>query len=321
MDRPLASAGRSPRTAHVPVDDGRPGACPPVPDGAAHRPDRVCRHGLLDRFRHEAVRRSVRRRGHAADGRARCVPGSVPSPVCGDRRSPARPAGRSRPVPGTRRVGDDRARPELSLHRVPVGTARVQPGDGAAGRAAGQPVRRLRHLGARGAGRHLARAAGLRPDVDAVVDGRRVGRGLGGGGRVGRRADAGQRADARGDADPRGAGAGQRGAGRKVGGQPRPRDPADLHRLQPAGGGPWRPVHRVAGVGAARRLSGGRRRGRRRPAAGVRDARRHPVRQRSDRARPRDPVPQLGVPDGSRRHDRGDLPEDAPGAVRGVHPR
>ena len=68
---------------------------------------------------------------------------------------------------GSAGLGRDRARAHVHLHGISVGAARLQPGDGAADRAAREPVRRLRRVGARrggqfgaGAGRAWSRQNG-----------------------------------------------------------------------------------------------------------------------------------------------------------------
>ena len=158
-------------------------------------------------------------------------------------------AGRARPVLRAGRVGRHRVRARLSVRRISLGAARQQPGDGAAGRAAGERARRLRTVGAGGLRQRDAgvRAADVRARARIAVRRRRGGR-AGRRRRVGHVADRRRIADARGHADPRRPGAGQHRAGRQVEPERGAAHLHDLHRDDARRRAPRRAVRDLARV-------------------------------------------------------------------------
>ena len=129
--------------------------------------------------------------------RAECRLRGVSVSVCFGLRDPDAPvphrvrAARARRRPAG--MDDHGTRARLPVHRLPVGAARLQPGDGAADRAARQRLRRVRRVGARGRGER-ARSSAWRcgaPTFRAAAVALLIGgdRALGRCPRAGRRAD------------------------------------------------------------------------------------------------------------------------------------
>ena len=131
------------------------------------------------------------------------------------------------------------------LHRVSLGAARLQPGHDPADRAAREPVRRLRRVGARGGGQRGAACRGWRRRRRRLQSGRS--RGAAGRRRWssssrsiavavwGSRRAADGRVDARGRADPRRSDSGQRRSGARSGTRRAPRDLSGLPAHDAAG--------------------------------------------------------------------------------------
>ncbi len=115
------------------------------------------RDALLDHQRDGVVRRAADRGRRTRECAARRLPGALPGFVRRGRPTPAARLWRAGPDRGAARVGGDRAGTDASVRRLPVGAARLQPGDDHSDRPAGQRVRRLRRLGA---GRERQRRGG-----------------------------------------------------------------------------------------------------------------------------------------------------------------
>ena len=179
--------------------------------------------------------------------------------------------GTDRAAPGIARLGCDRARTAVRLGRLSVGASRLQPGDLAADRAAGERRRRLRTLGASCAVGIRGRAGDSRPGSAAscaALDARCVHpsarRVLG---TLGQVANGGLGVDVGGRAGARGRSAGQRRAGPEMGSALVDAISERYLGDDAGGAGGRRDVHPLARVVDAVPLRARHHQGRRRPPA------------------------------------------------------
>ena len=217
----------------------------------------LCRDAVLARRDDDHVRRPCA----AAGGRRRRSAGRL-SVALSRRSSPSSSSGSfvfsdQSDCCWLARLGCDRARTPVRLGRLSVGASRLQPGDLAADRAAGERGRRLRSLGASCAVGIRGRAGDSRPGsaaVCAALDARCVHpsarRVLG---TLGQVANGGLGADVGGRAGARGRSAGQRRAGPEMGSAPRGRrSPSAISRCRARR---WRAGRRSSSGPSRRRRS------------------------------------------------------------------